>query len=88
MEKETRMLTEDEAVSLHSTRESFYSKDWRYGELFDSNLVDCLTNLAMSFKECVAVAAEDTDTYIFIEESIPDNDYTTAAASGYTGIRH
>jgi len=80
------MLTDEEAGLLTRTREKYYSQDWRFGEMFDSNLVDNLSLLQMPFLDCVKLAQEDTETYIFIEGTITD-DHPTATA-GYSDIRH
>lgn len=81
------MLTDEEAALLAKTREKYYSQDWRFGEMFDSNLVDNLSLLQMTFLDCLKLAQEDTETYIFIESTITDDNPATAAF-GYSDIRH
>lgn len=80
------MLTDEEAGVLVKTRERYYTQDWRFGEMFDSNLVDNLSLLQMTFLDCVKLAEEDTETYKFIESTITDDNSTTAF--GHSDIRH
>ena len=65
------MLNLDETLLLNQVREKFYALDWKYGEVFDSNLVDCIACDDLTFQECVSIAREDTESYIFLESSVP-----------------
>ena len=62
------MLTTNQILLLNQTREFFYSIDWNYGEVFDSNFIDSLIHIGISFQECIEIAKEDTNTYLQLQE--------------------
>lgn len=61
------MLTTNEISLLGKTREKFYAQDWKYGEAFDSNFVDLLSDTSMTFGECITLANGDTEAYIHLQ---------------------
>lgn len=62
------MLSTNEILLLNQTREFFYTIDWTYGEVFDSNFIDSLIHIGITFPECIALAKEDTNTYLQLQE--------------------
>lgn len=62
------MLTTNEILLLNQAREFFYAIDWNYGEVFDSNFVDTLIHIGITFPECIELAKEDTNTYLQLQE--------------------
>lgn len=66
------MLDTNQTLFLSSVRKEFYSKDVRYGEVFDSNFMDIISSPDITFSDCVKLSKEDTEQYIFLNERAAD----------------
>ena len=68
------MLNTTETLLLRQLREYYYSIDWACGEVFDSNLVDSLSeDSAPTFQDCITLAREDTDYYLRLQKENQPN---------------